>query len=243
MKSKNVKILTVIYTSVRRILQYDFLCAPHVPSHSSHKSYRSYSAPWPVWRSNDTHQGDAFVRVTLDTDSKTVTARAAAEVKGPGVNGHAKFIEYDVDGWKYVHLHLELEGDPKALPAGKHAVHIHEKAACDCEGFKCAGGHFDPGPSGNTDPDANHGYHAGDLPSITIDKSGRGELEAISSRITLSPGPTSIIDVASAPDGTSIMIHGNPDPFTSGKSGSGHSGGPRLACGTIRLDDTNVSSE
>lgn len=173
------------------------------------------------------------MNVTLQSDNLKITANAKADVAGPSVKGSAVFTEYDVDGAKYVHLRLEVSGDPTVLTAGKHAVHIHEKGACDCEGFKCAGGHFDPGPSGNTDPDANHGYHAGDLPSITIDKDGKGVLEAITTRLTLSPGPVSILDEATSPDGTSLMVHANPDPHTPGESGSGHSGGPRLACGTI----------
>jgi Cu-Zn family superoxide dismutase len=152
-----------------------------------------------------------------------------AKMAGPDAEGKAVFTEYDVNGAKYVHLRLEISG----LNPGVHAVHIHEKAACDCEGFKCAGGHFDPGPNGNADPDANHGYHAGDLPSITVDKSGHGILEAITTRVTLSPGPVSIIDKATSPDGTSLMIHANSDPHTPGETGSGHSGGPRLVCGTI----------
>lgn len=171
--------------------------------------------------------------LSLQADNLNITGQATAKVAGPDVEGEAVFTEYDVDGAKYVHLKLELNGSPDTLKPGKHAVHIHEKAACDCEGFKCAGGHFDPGPNGNTDPDANHGYHAGDLPSITIDESGHGILETFSTRITLSAGPTSIIDDATSPDGTSLMVHANPDPHTPGESGSGHSGGPRLACGTI----------
>ena len=35
-------------------------------------------------------------------------------------------------------------------------------------------------------------------------------------------------------EGTSLMIHGNPDQGLSGPSKSGVSGGPRLACGVIR---------
>lgn len=170
------------------------------------------------------------MKVNITADTKEITKKATAKVMGPDIEGTATFTEYDVNGWKYVHLRLTLKGDPKTLKSGIHAVHIHEKAACDCEGFKCAGGHFDPGPFGNTDPDANHGYHAGDLPSITIDKNGEGELEAITTRVTLSDGPVSILQPA---DGTSLMVHGNPDPHTPGESGSGHSGGPRLACGTI----------
>ncbi|MEI6751267.1 MAG: superoxide dismutase family protein [Candidatus Saccharibacteria bacterium] len=171
------------------------------------------------------------MKVSLNADSKKVTNLARAEVSGPEVSGTAIFTEYDVDGWKYVHLRLTLKGDPATLMPGRHAVHIHEKGDCECEGFKCAGGHFDPGPSGNTDPDANHGYHAGDLPNIVIDSKGHGELETISTRITLSDGPVSILEPT---EGTSIMVHANIDPHTPGETGSGHSGGPRLACGKIQ---------
>lgn len=173
------------------------------------------------------------MKLSLNTDKQTVTARANAAVSGPKLTGTANFTEYDVDGWKYVHVRLEIQGDPSVLAAGKHAVHIHEKGDCECDGFKCAGGHFDPGSSGNTDPDANHGYHAGDLPNISVDEQGHGILETITSRVTLSDGPVSILSKTSAPEGTSLMIHGNEDPYTPGESGSGHSGGPRLACGKI----------
>lgn len=170
------------------------------------------------------------MKVDLQADNKKITARAQAAVNGPDVEGSAVFTEYDVDGWKYVHIRLVLDGKPETLPAGKHAVHIHEKGSCECDGFKCAGGHFDPGPFGNTDPDANHGYHAGDLPSITVDEKGHGELETITTRVTLSDGPVSILQPE---EGTSLMVHGNPDPYTPGESASGHSGGPRMACGRI----------
>lgn len=169
----------------------------------------------------------------LQSENIKTTMTAGAKVEGPSVQGELVLTEYEIDGAKYVHLHLDVAGDPEVLKPGVHAVHFHEKAACDCDGFKCAGGHFDPGPFGNTDPDANHGYHAGDLPSITIDENGKGLLEAITTRVTLSDGPVSLLGKDSAPEGTSIMIHGNPDPHTPGDSGSGHSGGPRLACGTI----------
>lgn len=170
------------------------------------------------------------MKVSLQADNATVTKKAVANMAGPDVKGKAEFTEYDVDGWKYVHIRLVLDGKVEALKPGTHAVHIHEKGDCECDGFKCAGGHFDPGPSGNTDPDANHGYHAGDLPSITVDDNGHGELETITTRVTLSDGPVSILQPA---EGTSLMVHGNPDPYTAGESGSGHSGGPRLACGRI----------
>ncbi len=169
----------------------------------------------------------------LQAEHKEVTSRATAKLAGPGITGTATLTEYTIDTGIYVHVAIDVHGDPNLLTPGKHAVHFHEKAACDCDGFKCAGGHFDPGPSGNTDPDANHGYHAGDLPQITVDETGHGILEAVTTRVTLSDGPVSLLGESSAPEGTSIMIHGNSDPHTPGESGSGHSGGPRLACGTI----------
>jgi Cu-Zn family superoxide dismutase len=170
------------------------------------------------------------MKVDLSCDSKQVTNQAKANVSGPDVEGQAQFTEYDVDGYKYVHLRLTLKGNPETLKPGKHAVHIHEKGDCECDGFKCAGGHFDPGPAGNSDADANHGFHSGDLPSITIDENGEGVLEAITTRVTLSDGPVSILQPS---EGTSLMVHGNPDPYAPGESGSGISGGPRLACGRI----------
>ena len=169
----------------------------------------------------------------LVADSKEITKKAKADVVGPGIEGQLLLTEYNIHGARYVHVSLEVAGDSGIIKSGLHAVHFHEKAACDCEGFKCAGGHFDPGPYGNTDPDANHGYHAGDLPSISIDEFGKGHLEVITTRVTLSDGPVSLLGKDSAPDGTSIMIHANPDPHTPGETGSGHSGGARLACGTI----------
>ncbi len=171
--------------------------------------------------------------VRLKADNSRITAKAKAAIAGPSVTGSAEFTEYDVDGWKYVHIVIKVSGDKSILTPGKHACHIHEKAACDCDGFKCAGGHFDPGPNGNSDPDANHGYHAGDLPNLIVDADGKGFMETISTRITLSPGPVSILDATTSPDGTSVMIHANEDPYKPGESGSGYSGGPRLACGTI----------
>lgn len=155
--------------------------------------------------------------------------RAKAEMTGDGITGKAEFIEYEFGTQKIVKVVLRLQGNPANLKPGLHAVHIHEKGTCEGH-FKCAGGHFDPGPASNTDPDVNHPFHAGDLPNIVIDETGQGTLEAITTRVTLSPGPLSILEV---PEGTALMVHANPDPYAGGPSGSGISGGPRIACGVI----------
>ena len=174
-----------------------------------------------------------MAQVDLVSSESKITAQAVADISGKGITGKAEFIEYDVDGYKYVKVSVKLNGDPSVLTPGKHACHIHEKAMnCSDEGqdaFMCTGGHFDPGPSGNTNPDANHSYHAGDLPNITVDDEGNGQMQAITNRFTLSAGPASLLH---NPEGASIMVHLNEDPYTPGEE-KGHSGGPRLAAGNI----------
>lgn len=168
--------------------------------------------------------------VILEGEEKVV-GRAFADIEGDTIKGTADFEELKIGTQTLVRVTLELSGDPEKLVPGLHAVHIHEKGTCE-GGFKCAGGHFDPGPAGNTDPDVNHPFHAGDLPNIEIDKEGKGRLVCITTRITLSDGQLSIL----SGEGTSLMIHGNPDPYRGGEHGSGVSGGPRVACGVIERD-------
>ena len=158
-----------------------------------------------------------------------VVMQAQAEMSGDNITGTATFTEYEFGTQRLVKVILELSGDKANLKLGLHAVHIHEKASCEGH-FKCAGGHFDPGPAGNSDPDVNPPFHAGDLPNILVDENGKGILEAVTSRVTLSEGPLCILSGI----GTSLMVHGNPDPYRGGESGSGISGGPRIACGIIK---------
>jgi superoxide dismutase, Cu-Zn family len=118
----------------------------------------------------------------------------------------------------------------KGLKPGLHGVHLHAVGQCSPD-FDAAGGHFDPGPAGNTDPDANHPFHMGDIPNLTVGSNGEGTMRQITSRVTLSDGPLSLFDG----DGAAIIIHENEDRGITGapKSGVGVSGGPRVACGVI----------
>lgn len=150
--------------------------------------------------------------------------RATAEIKGKGITGKAELVERKQGDATVVEVTVTASG----LTPGQHGVHLHAVGKCEPE-FTAAGGHFDPGPASNTDPDANHPFHMGDLPNLEVSQNGEGTLKAVTTRVTISPGPLSIFDA----DGTAIIIHGNPDKMVTGEPKSGVSGGPRAACGVF----------
>ncbi|MEO8076284.1 MAG: superoxide dismutase family protein [Acidobacteriota bacterium] len=150
--------------------------------------------------------------------------RAHAALKGEGITGTADFVERTAGTGKVVDITVTVTG----LKAGMHGVHLHAVGKCEPD-FTAAGGHFDPGPAGNMDPDANHPFHMGDLPNLQASGTGSAKLTAMTTRVTLSDGPLSLFDA----DGSAIVIHGNPDQGITGEPKSGVSGGPRVACGVI----------
>jgi Cu-Zn family superoxide dismutase len=155
-------------------------------------------------------------------------ARAKADIRGDGITGEATFTELENGTGRKVEITVHLKGDPAKLTPGLHGVHLHAVGKCEPP-FTSAGGHFDPGPAGNTDPDANHPFHMGDIPNIQINEKGEGTLRVTTTRVTLSEGPVSLLDE----DGSAIIIHKNQDAGITGASKSGVSGGPRIACGVI----------
>lgn len=159
---------------------------------------------------------------------KVMTARA--DIAGDKISGQAEFTEMESpDGQRMIHVEIKLKGDPSVLKPGLHGVHLHQKGVCEAP-YTSAGGHFDPGPAANNDPDANHPFHMGDLPNIKINADGTGTLRAVTTRVTLSGGPLTLFD----DDGTAIIIHQNEDKMITGEPKSGVSGGPRSACGVIK---------
>jgi len=156
--------------------------------------------------------------------------KAEAEIFGcnpdEDIFGKASLVEQVTkEGIKQVRVSMTVDG----LAPGKHAVHIHQTAACEPCG--AAGGHFDPGPDGNTSPDGNHPFHMGDLINLRSDDDGRGTMQTTTSRITLSPGPLSIFD----DDGSALIVHTNPDTYCPEGAEARCAGGARDACGIIDL--------
>jgi Cu/Zn superoxide dismutase len=163
--------------------------------------------------------------------------RAVATIKGDGVAGEATFREVPgqlegghdmkfMTGATAVEVTVTVTG----LKPGAHGFHLHAVGTCEAPGFTSAGGHFDPGPHGMTDADANHPFHMGDLPNLVADAGGKATLKAITTRVTLGPGPISVFDT----DGTAVIVHANPDQGVTAESKAGLSGGPRVACGVVR---------
>jgi Cu-Zn family superoxide dismutase len=183
----------------------------------------------------------AAVMACISLPGHAVILTATADIKGctdASISGRATLREEMTDeGIKEVTIHLKVEG----LSDGKHAVHIHETAACEPCG--AAKGHHDPGPFGQTRPDSagdtvpatdiNHPYHMGDLINIEV-KRGRGSMRHTSNRMTLSAGRLTLFDG----DGSSFIIHTNEDTYCDQESDlkKGCAGGSRDACGIIKAD-------
>ena len=166
---------------------------------------------------NASSQGNGVVKATADI----------AGCVDSSITGKATLIERPSDeGVKLVDISIVVQG----LPAGKHAVHIHEVGACTpCSS---AGGHFDPGPAGNSSPDGNHPFHSGDLVNLEVNGAGVGTMHTTTSRITLSAGPLSVFDA----NGSAIIVHVNEDTYCPAGSTAGCAGGGRQACGIVQLD-------
>ncbi|HUS05831.1 MAG TPA: superoxide dismutase family protein [Bryobacteraceae bacterium] len=171
-----------------------------------------------------------------DDEAKTIY-RARAVLKGApgsGISGEVKLTQKNEGIIPTVVIEALVNG---LASGGKHGMHIHEVGSCENSlnasgqtvALGGAGGHFDPGPSGNSQPDANHPFHMGDVPNLVVNEHGIGQLRHTTSRITLSPGPLSVFDT----NGSAIILHANEDQGETGAAGSGLSGGPRIACGVI----------
>jgi superoxide dismutase, Cu-Zn family len=147
-----------------------------------------------------------------------------ADIKGEGISGSVSLKERKQGTGVVVEYTIRVKG----LTPGLHGVHLHAVGKCDPD-FAAAGGHFDPGPAGSADPDANHPFHMGDIPNLEAGANGMAVLQGVTTRVTLSDGPLSLFDA----DGSAIIVHGNPDQGITGAPKSGVSGGPRVACGVF----------
>lgn len=113
------------------------------------------------------------------------------------------------------------------LPAGEHALHIHQAAKCEAPGFTTAGPHFNPGSAhhGMNNPENPH-PHAGDMPNFTANAKGKAKVTVTNANVTLGDGANSVF----ANGGTALVIHAKADDMKSDPSGNA---GDRIACGVM----------
>ena len=120
---------------------------------------------------------------------------------------------------------LRLAVAVSGLAPGSHGYHLHAVGKCEGPDFSSAGGHLNPA-------DHKHGAlapggpHVGDLPNLTVGASGSG-----ASTEALSGNRDALLADIFDGDGTSVIIHADPDDYRTDPSGNA---GKRLACGVLR---------
>jgi superoxide dismutase, Cu-Zn family len=160
----------------------------------------------------------ALSNAPTDDSSPVVVARATLLDQTGARVGTAEFRE---DRAGAVHIDVSVSS---ATP-GPHGVHIHTTGACSGAAFVDAGGHFNPSATHHGLSNAG-GPHAGDLPNIDVLSNGVGRFQGVTSRVTLRPSPSSLLDA----DGSALVMHAGADDQLTDPSGNS---GARIACGTI----------
>ncbi len=119
-----------------------------------------------------------------------------------------------------IYISIEATG----LSAGEHGFHLHQTGKCLAPAFKTAGGHLNPDEKshGLYAPD---GAHLGDLPNLVASNDGKGSVETV----LVGTRDTLLANIFDG-DGTSVIIHADPDDYMTDPSGNA---GQRVICGVF----------
>ena len=118
---------------------------------------------------------------------------------------------------------IRVEANIAGLTPGAHGFHVHEGGDCSAADASSAKGHFNPAGR----PHGHHGgseRHAGDMPNLVADSSGKATIAAEVDMLSLTEGPGGILN-------RSVVVHADADDYKSQPAGNS---GKRVACGTIR---------
>jgi Cu-Zn family superoxide dismutase len=153
-------------------------------------------------------------------EEKKITARAEMEpASGSNVSGEATFTQENGT----VAFELIVEN----LTPGEHAVHLHEHGDCSAEDGSSAGGHWNPTMKPHGKRGEGTAFHKGDIANMSVGDDGKGTLRLSVNDWTIGgPDSTNVV-------GKSVIIHANPDDFTSQPAGNA---GARVSCGVIKAD-------
>lgn len=150
--------------------------------------------------------------MTASSPGATATLESRS---GSAVTGSVRFFAV-ADG-------VRVSASVRGLPSnGEHGFHVHENGDCSSPDAMSAGGHFNPhghphGPQGAA-------RHAGDMPSLKADATGRAETTFLLSGVGLGSGPADL-------KGKAVIVHAKPDDYRTQPTGNA---GGRLACGVIQ---------
>jgi superoxide dismutase, Cu-Zn family len=108
-------------------------------------------------------------------------------------------------------------------PEREVGFHIHEAGDCSSGDGMSAKGHFNPHGKPHGNPKSAE-RHAGDLPSLKVEKNGRAKLDVTVDGISIGQGAGNIV-------GRGLIIHADPDDYKTQPTGNA---GARIACGVIK---------
>lgn len=106
------------------------------------------------------------------------------------------------------------------LPPGLHGFHVHENPLCGNKGM-AAGGHLDPGKTGEHDGPYSRKGHLGDLPVLIVNEDGEATIPTIAPKFRVA-----------TIRGHALIIHEQGDNYSDHPEKLG-GGGDRIACGVI----------
>ncbi|MCK9380706.1 MAG: superoxide dismutase family protein [Sulfuritalea sp.] len=177
---------------------------------------KPHSAFWPAIRIACFVSAASLLNACASMEATGPKAEATLEPRsGSTVTGT---ISFQTSGQK-----IRIEARVAGLTPGAHGFHVHEAGDCSAPDASSAKGHFNPAGR----PHGHHGSaerHAGDMPNLVADSSGKATLSAEVDMLSLTEGPGGILR-------RSVVIHADPDDYKSQPAGNS---GKRVACGVIR---------
>lgn len=152
---------------------------------------------------------------SMTSDGPRATANLQP-TKGNQTSGTVQFLQRG----ERVRVHAVVTG---LRPGRDHGFHVHEAGDCSSGDGMSTKGHFNPHGKPHAHPSTSE-RHAGDMPALRADASGRAEATFDLDVITVAPGPASVV-------GRGLIVHADPDDYKTQPTGNA---GARLACAVIQ---------